>query len=80
MHWLSHLKKPTKVFIIIMVLVTFLFLAIIVCLEATNNSIFESMSHYFIGDTETEITVDEVIPYEKQEIKDERKLHNRCNN
>lgn len=71
MRWLSHLKKPTKVFIIIMTFVTFLSLAIIVYLEVMNNSIFESVSHYFVGDTESEITVDEVIPYEKQEIKDD---------
>ncbi|MBR3233316.1 G5 domain-containing protein [Candidatus Saccharibacteria bacterium] len=71
MRWLSHQKKPIKIFIIIMMFVVFLFLAIIIYLEATNNSLFESMSHYFVGDTESEITVDEVISYEKQEIKDE---------
>lgn len=54
-----------------MVFVTFIFLAIIVYLEVTNNSMFESMSHYFVGDTESEITIEEVISYEKQEIKDE---------
>ena len=71
MHWLSRLKKPQKIIILLVVIITFSLLAIIVYLETTNNSIFESMSHYFIGDTETEITVDEVIPYEKQEIKDD---------
>ena len=71
MHWLSHLKKPAKVFVIIMMFVTFLSIAIIVYLEVTNNSISESISHYFVGDTESEITVEEVIPYEKQEVKDD---------
>lgn len=71
MRWLLHLKKPTKVFIIIMVLVTFLFLAVIVYLEIANNSVLDSMTHYFVGDTESEITVDEVIPYKKQEVKDD---------
>ena len=71
MNWLLLLKKPTKIIILLIVIITFSLLTVIVYLEATNNSIFESMSHYFIGDTETEITVDEVIPYEKQEIKDD---------
>lgn len=71
MYWLSRLKKPTKIIILIVVIITFLLLVVIVYLEITNNSMLDSMSHYFIGDTETEITVDEVIPYEKQEIKDD---------
>lgn len=70
MRWLSNLKKPVKVFIAVVMFVTFLLLAAIVCLEITNNSMFESMSRYFVGDTESEITVDEIIPYERQEIKD----------
>ncbi|MBR3319615.1 G5 domain-containing protein [Candidatus Saccharibacteria bacterium] len=70
MRWSSHLKKPAKVFIIIMVFVVLLFLAGIIYLEVTDSLSFESISHYFVGDTESEITVDEEIPYEKQEIKD----------
>lgn len=71
MYWLSRLKKPTKIIIFIVIIITFLLLAGIVYLEITNNSMLDSMSRYFIGDTETEITVDEIIPYEKQEIKDD---------
>lgn len=71
MHWLLHLKKPTKIVILLIAIVTFLLLATIVYLEATNNSVFESMSHYFVGDTESEITIEEIISYEKQEIKDD---------
>lgn len=71
MYRLSHLKKSAKVFICIMMFVLFLFLAGVFYLEVTDNFALESMSHYFVGDTESEITVDEVISYNRQEIEDE---------
>ncbi|MBR3319617.1 G5 domain-containing protein [Candidatus Saccharibacteria bacterium] len=71
MHRLTKLKKPTKIFIIIMLIITIGLICLAAYSEVSDYKLGEAMSRFFTGDTESEISVDEVIPYKKQEVKDE---------
>ena len=71
MQGLTRLQKPAKIFVLVMIIITFIFIGAISYLEITNNNIIEAMSRYFTGDTESEIVIDEVISFNKKEIKDD---------
>ena len=71
MQKIMHLERPAKVFILVIVLITFLLLGAIAYLEITNNNVIEAMSRYFTGDTESEIVLEEAISFEKEEKKDD---------
>ncbi|MBR3319616.1 G5 domain-containing protein [Candidatus Saccharibacteria bacterium] len=71
MHWLSNLKHSQKVFVTIAAVMTLILLFVIFFFEIKNNKLADVMPRFFNGDTESEISVDEVIPFEKKEIDDE---------
>ena len=72
MRKIAQLEKSTKIFILIMMAATLLSVIAIAVLDITNNFRSDLMANFFTGDTESEISVEEAISYERREIEDEK--------
>lgn len=70
MQELAQLGKPLKVFIVVIIAATFGSLVSIAYLAVSNNNQINAFTNYFTGDTESEISVFEDIPFSSKEVED----------
>ena len=70
MRKLQQFEKPVKIIVIVLILLTLCFISFLTYLYIEENGKIESMSHFFTGDTESELTIEEEIPFDKKEVKD----------
>lgn len=67
----TQLGKPLKIIIVAAMAATLTSLALIAYLSTSDNDRINSVASYFTGDTESEITVIEAIPFSQKEVNDD---------